>query len=77
MTMTPLVYLMTMPSYAQEPKETTEAAHWSEDEIRLARDLKAGTVFLSPGSVYRNNLISYLMRKNEEIRGKRLGLLKR
>jgi hypothetical protein len=28
-----------------------------------------------PGSVYRKNLISYLMRKNEEIRGKRLGQL--
>jgi hypothetical protein len=30
-----------------------------------------------PGSVYRKPLISYLMRKNEEIRGKRLGRLKR
>jgi hypothetical protein len=29
----------------------------------------------SPRSVYRKNLISYLMRKNEEIRGKRLGSL--
>jgi hypothetical protein len=28
---------------------------------------------LPPGSVYRKNWISYLMRKNEEIRGKRLG----
>jgi hypothetical protein len=27
------------------------------------------------GSVYRKNLISYLMRKNEEIREKRLGRL--
>jgi hypothetical protein len=52
MKMTPLVYLMTMPMQLyQEPKETTDAAHWSEDEIRLARDLKAGTVFLSPGVV--------------------------
>ncbi len=30
---------------------------------------------LCAGSVYRNNLISYLMHKNEEIRGKRLGRL--
>jgi hypothetical protein len=29
------------------------------------------------GTVYRKNLISYLMRKNEEIRGKRLGQLQR
>ncbi len=29
----------------------------------------------STGSVYRKELISYLMRKNEEIRGKRLGQL--
>jgi hypothetical protein len=29
----------------------------------------------SMGSVYRKNLISYLMHKNEEIRGKRVGQL--
>ncbi len=33
-----------------------------------------GTLII-PGPVYRKNLISYLMRKNEEIRGKRLGPL--
>ncbi len=31
----------------------------------------------SPGSVYRKNLISYFMRENEEIRGKRLGQQRR
>jgi hypothetical protein len=53
MKMMPLVYLND-DAHAAIPrnrKETTEAAHWSEDEIRLVRDLKAGTVFLFPGVV--------------------------
>jgi hypothetical protein len=40
-------------------------------------DWLAACIALRVGSVYRKNLISYLMRKNEEIRGKRLGRLER
>jgi hypothetical protein len=56
-----------------EKKLTKKIIFYCDDEaLKVFRKYRC-----HPGSVYRNNLISYLIRKNEEIRGKRLGRLYR
>jgi hypothetical protein len=55
------------------PAQSNKTAQGNHDPLlrRVRHRVPGG----SPGSVNRKNLISYLMRKNEEIRGKRLGQL--
>jgi hypothetical protein len=56
------------------PPDAGQGKQGGWPKVHLQETIKFDSV---PGSVYRKDLISYLMRKNEEIRGKRLGRLKR
>jgi hypothetical protein len=55
--------------------KTTFSAGFAKAGCRGSTPGHAAVLQNNIGSVYRKNLISYLMRKNEEIRGKRLGRL--